>query len=468
MCACSPPPDAPSEAFRLRMWRNDHPDDDERTVRLCADVWPLARAALGAGDLAEADASAHAQFFQAMCRWRVHFATKTLGDDARAAVAVITCAARLVLLDVVNGDAARLAALDAALDSWRGSVRREELAGLCRFVPHASRAAWRDAAIAAAGAWFERRVEDAWPACLTECATHVLIRIGGGGQSPPDPPPAVTDTAPHVEGGVGGAAPQAPHAEEAFLRFAAEMDADCCLRCSGAFQLRGMAVPPPPAADVTDAEVSAARAWLRAKAANVGEALAERARELMFRASLPPWALRRMGPRKPSACFMEFTRNEKRAAVCALGIRAVSAEATTPPVDEHDMGLLLLACAGYLIAQNCNFEVNDRLVVLDNDPYLVRTRFMAHMRERVLAPPPLLIRTHDATYMLHRRREPGAYDTVHAYPTLARGVISWLRHVHDDRRGVLFLDRKIGAFVEDMLGRTTRASAAIELTTLNF
>jgi len=448
------------------MWRNDHPDDDERTVRLCADVWPLARAALESGDLAEADASKHASFFQAMCRWRVHFAAKTLGDDARAAVAVVTCAARLVLLDVVNGDAARLAALDAALDSWRGCVRREELASLRRFVPNESRAAWRDAAIVAAGAWFERRVEDAWPACLTECATHVLIRIGGGGLlRSPDPQPSATDTAPPAEGGMGG---EAPHAEEAFLRFAAEMDADCCLRCSGAFQLRALAVPPPSTAEVTDAEVSVARAWLRAKTVNVGESLAERARELMFRASLPPWALRRMAHRKPSACFMEFTRNEKRAAMCALGIRAVSAEATTPPIDEHDLGLLLLACSGYLIAQNCNFEINDKLVVLDNDPHLVRARFMAHMRERVLAPPPLLIRTYDATYMLHRRREPGAYDSVHAYPTLARGVIAWLRHVHDDRRGVLFLDRKIGAFVEDVLGRTTRASTAIELNTINF
>jgi hypothetical protein len=246
------------------------------------------------------------------------------------------------------------------------------------------------------------------------------------------------------------------------------MDADCCLRCSGAFQLRALVVPLPSVAEVTDADVDAARAWLRSKATNVGEALAERARELMFRASLPPWALRRMGARKPSACFMEFTRNEKRAMVCALGIRAVAADAATPPPNEHDLGLLLLACAGYLIAQNCNFEINDRLVVLDNDPYLVRSRFMAHMRERVLAPPPLLIRTHEATYMLHRRREPGAYDVVHAYPTLARGVIAWLRHVHDDRRGVLFLDRKIGAFVDDALGRTTLASTAIELNTLNF
>jgi hypothetical protein len=430
------------------MWRNDHPDDDERTVRLCADVWPLARAALEAGDLAEADASKHAQFFQALCRWRVHFATKSLGDDARAAAAVITCAARLVLLDVINGDAARLAALDAALDGWRGSVRREELAGLHRFVPHPSRAAWRDAAIVAAGSWFERRVEDSWPACLTECATHVIIRTRGS-------PTATAEDA------------DAPQAEEAFLRFAAELDADCCLRCSGAFQLRAMAVPPPAAADVTDAEVNAAREWLRSKAVNVGEALAERARELMFRASLPPWALRRVGARKPSACFMEFTRNEKRAAVCGLGIRAAAADAAKP-LDEHDMGLLLLACAGYLIAQNCNFEINDKLMVMDNDPQLVRARFMAHMRERVLAPPPLLIRAHDATYVLHRRREPGAYDAIHAYPTLVRGVIAWLRHVHDDRRGVLFLDRKIGAFVEDALGRTTRASAAIELTTLNF
>lgn len=450
------------------MWRSDHPEDDESTVRLCADVWPLARAAIEAGDLAEADASKHAQFFQAMCRWRVHFATKTLGDDARAAAAVITCAARLVLLDVINGDAARLAALDAALGGWRGSVRSEELAGLHRFVPHPSRAAWRDAAIVAAGSWFERRVEDAWPACLTECATHVLIRIGG--LRPPHPPPHGGPYPSPMAGGVGGEAPQGgetPHAEEAFLRFAAELDADCSLRCSGAFQLRAMAVPPPAAADVTDAEVNAARAWLCSKAVNVGEALAERARELMFRASLPPWALRRVGARKPSACFMEFTRNEKRASVCALGIRAAAADAAKP-LDEHDMGLILLACAGYLIAQNCNFEINDKLMVMDNDPQLVRARFMAHMRERVLAPPPLLIRTHDATYVLHRRREPGAYDAVHSYPTLARGVIAWLRHVHDDRRGVLFLDRKIGAFVEDALGRTTRASAAIELTTLDF
>jgi hypothetical protein len=441
----------------------DHPSEDEATVRLCADVWPLARAALEGGSLAaEADVREQALFFQALCRWRIHFSKLALGDDARAAVTVITSAARLVMMDVINGAEARREALDSALgDQWRGGVRTEEMAGLRRFVPHASRAEWRDAVIIAAGDWFRHRVEDAWPACFTECATHILMRGGGGLRSPPGGYGGRSE-APHSE-----APREAPHAEEAFLHFAAELDADCCLRCTGAVQLRALSVPPPPTAVVTDAEVGAARAWLLSKTVNVGEALAERSRELMFHASMPPWGLRRMAARKPSACFMEFTRNESRASTCALGIRGAAADAPAPP-DEHDLGLLLLACAGYLIKQSCNFEINDKLILMDNNPHLIRARFVAHMRERVLSPPPLLIRTYEATYVLHRRRAPGAYDAVHAYPSLARGVIAWLKHVHDERHGVLFLDRKIGAFVGDMLGRTARGSGSIQLESFRF
>ena len=455
------------------MWRTDHPTEDEPTVKLCADVWLTARQAIESGDLADADIPKLVEFFQAACRWRVHFASTQvpLSDDARAATCVITCAARLVLMDAVNGDEEKLESLRKAVADWRGSVRDEELHTLRRFAPSPSRAAWRDAAVKAAGTWFERHFEKAWPESWAQCAALMLVH-----RVPSEPNAGLP---------LNDATDSAAEADEAFLRFASEMDADCCLRCMGVLQLRNFATASSETSigtsyyvATTDDEVAAARAWLRAKTANAGESLLERARETMFRASLPPWGLRRVGARKPSACFMEFTRNEPRAHACAKGLRLCHVEpsdasdqtAKTGPVDidEHDLGLLLLACASYFIEQNCSFKIDDKLVVLDNDPRLLRARFLAHRGERVLAPPPLLLRTCEATYIAHRRREPGAYDAVHAHPTLARGVIAWLKHLHDVRGGVLFLDRKVGVFVDDMLGRRARQSGGITLETRGF
>jgi hypothetical protein len=458
------------------MWRSDHPTEDEPTVKLCADVWPTARQAIETGDLADADIPKLVEFFQASCRWRVHFASTQvpLSDDARAAASIITCAARLVLMDAVNGDEGKLGSLREALAHWRGSVRDEELYTLRRFAPSPSRTAWRDAAVKAAGTWFERHFEKAWPEAWAQCAALMLVHRVSSEASEHHQPVSPSD-----------APAESAEADEAFLRFASEMDADCCLRCMCVLQLRNFAVASSDKSQgasyyvaTTDEEVAAARAWLRSKTVNAGESLLERARETMFRASLPPWGVRRMGARKPSACFMEFTRNEDRARTCAKGLRLChvdpsetsdqTANTGSADIDEHDLGLLLLACASYFIEQNCAFRIDDKLVVLDNDPRLLRARFLAHRGERVLSPPPLLLRTCDATYIAHRRREPGAYDAVHAHPTLARGVIAWLKHLHDVRGGVLFLDRKVGGFVDDMLGRKTRQTGGITLETRGF
>ena len=308
--------DGAVEAFRKRMWRTDLPTDDAAAVTMCGDAWSDAKIALERADMPDAP-DAHASFFKAMCRWRTHFSAAKLGADARAAVFVVMSAARLVLMDAINGEAARVQALGAQLGSWRSGVREPELAGLNRFIPSASRDAWRERMIGAAGAWFCAPPETSWPSCWSECATLTLL-LGEQGDS--------------------------PQAEEVFLRFAGEMDADCALRAAGVSQLRSISFEP--VAPITDAELQTAREWLTSKASAAGESLGERARETMCRATLPPWALRRLGVRKASAAIGEFVRDDARIAQCALGLRGITQE-----MSEEDLGLLLAACVCYFAEQ---------------------------------------------------------------------------------------------------------------------
>ena len=415
-------------AFQLRINRTDLPTEDAAAAALCAAAWPDAKLALERADLGD-DPAAHSEFFQGLCRWRSHWARIAMGPDARAAAFVLTCAARLVMMDAMNGDDKRIEALDAALGTWRSGARAAELAGLRRFARPESKAAWRERLVAVASGWFAKTTEAAWPSCWSECTALLLLSHG----------------------------PAQEAADEAFLRLAAEFDADCCLRDQATSQLGEKSVDP--AEPVTDELLASARAWLRLKASQAGESLGERCRETMFRASLAPWALRRLGQRKASAAFGEFTRDEARGPVCARGLR----NATDETLSEEDTGLLLLACVAYHVEQACSFRLEGRLALTDNQPFEVMERMRSHLTERVFGPPPLLVRAHDASYVVHRRREPGAHDRIERYPTLARAVVAWVRHVHDVRKGVLFLDRKIGTFAPAMLGRAERADPSIRL-----
>jgi hypothetical protein len=106
--------------------------------------------------------------------------------------------------------------------------------------------------------------------------------------------------------------------------------------------------------------------------------------------------------------------------------------------------------------------------VFDNDPALLRDRFLGHRADRVLGPPPLLLRTHDGTYLAHRRREPGAHTLIERHASLARAVVAWVRYVHDVRADVLFLDRRMGTFADALLGRVEQSDNTIRLSSRDF
>lgn len=420
-----------ARAFQLRINRTDLPTDDAPVAALCASVWPEAKTALERADLGE-DPQAHRVFFEGLCRWRTHFARQKLSADARAAAFVVTCAARLVLMDAMNGDDARVDALEAALGTWRSGARAAELGGLRRFSRPESKAAWREKMVLIASRWLNSSSESIWASCWAECTALLLLHDGSAQEA----------------------------ADEGFLRMAAEWDADCCLRTVIAAQLRDKSVEP--SEPVTDELLAAARAWLQAKAAQAGESLGERCRETMFRASLGPWALRRLGQRKASAAFGEFTRDEARGPACARGLRGVGDAELT----EEDLGLLLMGSVAYFAEQACSFRLEGRLMMMDNEPAALLARIHSHQGERVLGPPPLLLRTHDGSYVAHRTREPGAHDRIERYPSLARAVVGWVRHVHEARNDVLFLDRKLGTFAPALLGRAEAVDPTIRLETV--
>ena len=419
-----------ARAFQLRINRTDLPTEDAPVAVLCAAVWPEAKLALERADLAD-DPQAHSEFFEGLCRWRTHFARQKLSTDARSAAFVVTCAARLVLMDAMNGDDVRVDALEAALGTWRSGARAAELGGLRRFSRPESKAEWREKMVVIASRWLTSSSESIWASCWAECTALILLHDGS-----------------------------AQEADEGFLRMAAEWDADCCMRMVIASQLRDKSVEP--SEPVTDELLVAARAWMQAKASQAGESLGERCRETMFRASLAPWAIRRLGQRKARAAFGEFTRDETRGPACARGLRgAGDAELT-----EEDLGLLLMGCVAYFAEQACSFRLEGRLMMMDNEPAAFLTRIHSHQNERVLGPPPLLLRTHEGSYVAHRTREPGAHDRIERYPSLARAVIAWVRHVHETRNDVLFLDRKLGTFAPALLGRAEAVDHTIRLETV--
>ena len=155
-------------------------------------------------------------------------------------------------------------------------------------------------------------------------------------------------------------------------------------------------------------------------------------------------------------------RDDSRGTACAKGIRS----APDAELGEEDLGLLLASSVGYHVEQSCSFKLEGRLMLMDNEPGLLLSRLNTHRSERVLGPPPLLLRTHEASYIVHRRREPGAHERVDCYPGLARAVVAWVRHMVDKRGGVLFLDRKIGSFAPVFLGRVAPTDATIQLGTV--
>lgn len=115
--------DSAARAFQLLINRSDLPTEDAPVAALCALTWPAAKLALERADLGD-DPQAHSEFFQGMCRWRTHFARTKMGADARAAAFVVTCAARLVMMDAVNGEDQRIDELERALGEWRGEWHR--------------------------------------------------------------------------------------------------------------------------------------------------------------------------------------------------------------------------------------------------------------------------------------------------------------------------------------------------------
>jgi hypothetical protein len=224
-----------ASAFLVRINRTDLPSEDEAAATLCASIWPSARAALEQADLGD-DPGAQAVFMQGLCRWRTHFSRLLQGADARAAVFVITCAARLVLMDTINGEQQRISALAAALGEWKSGARAAELAGLLQFRRPAAAADWRERAVRVLGHWFTSTLDAEWPSCWAECTTLLLLREGQT---------------------------QLVDADEGFLRAAAEWDADCCLRMYAASQLRTLSQEP--LRLVGDDELKTARDWLISK-----------------------------------------------------------------------------------------------------------------------------------------------------------------------------------------------------------
>jgi hypothetical protein len=128
--------------------------------------------------------------------------------------------------------------------------------------------------------------------------------------------------------------------------------------------------------------------------------------------------------------------------------------------------MLLVSTVAYFVEQACSFKLEGRLVLTDNEPAQMLSRFAVHRSERVLRPPPLVLRTYDGTYLVHRRREPGAFERIERHTSLARAIVSWVRHVHEERGGTLFLNRKLGTFAPAFLGQEEAASGSILLSTV--
>jgi hypothetical protein len=417
-------------------------------VQECVDAWPLAHGLLVRRP-EQSCAEACVLFFQAFCRWRLRATRSELSREARECGFILTCAARLVLMDALFDVLAadELATFRDCLEDWRHPLKLVELASFVGFTPPKTQAEVEAEVETRAQRWCSQALGGG---CSARCQLWSRCSM------------ALTFSA-ETQGG------REVRVNAELLKTLAFYDEQCVARAELRFLLASVQQPALP---VESATVDSSARWATKNTANVGDELYARGKECRL---LPatPYALS-MAQRQQTDAAALPTNYLKILADClptvaveaqqsaADGFSTLSA-ADVPHADLHK-SLCFLNLFDYCMQQLYDIRFMQLFFTHDVAAGVALKRTQSYRKDNIVNPAPLLVLSLDQWWLVYRSRLPGTIERTECYASCCEALCAWLAFVRDVRRSVLFLGKDIGGFICEVCDNSPLADARDAVT----
>lgn len=445
-----------SLAAKLNLGGN--PASDADFIGECSAAWAVAHQLLIARQADDSSPDACVQLFKALCHWRLRAAQKrhTLSAEARECGFVITCAARLVLMDTLFDtlDAGQLATFHAALQDWQHVLKDAEAARVVSFTPPQDAAEVERELDARALRWSVEPMDAGCaPRCQfwSRCAMALIFSRKGRDV------PQQEDSSHEVA------------VETTLLKALSFYDHQCVQRDEVRHLLTAQRQP---AAAVSDAVLESADRWAKLNTSNVGDELYALGKECRLLLSVTPYALVMSQQRsdkvptnyaKVMADWTPAAAIEAHAQV-ATGF-GILRDDDAPHEDPHK-SVCFLNLFDYCMQQLYDVHFAKLFFVHDVVPGAVLSRVDAYVKDNIVNPAPLLVLSLHCWWLVYRTRMPGAVAKTECYASCREAVCAWLAFVRDNRRGVLFLGKPVDGLIAEVCANTAQdAGRAFTLPT---
>jgi hypothetical protein len=412
--------------------RSDLVTEPEKLLRRCAASWTALHAALvacGAGEPPWAPADVRI-LFEGLCRWRGVRARGTIpSEEARRCHTLVVAALRLLLLDRFQ-ELPREAkiALKTELAGWRSPLGAAELARLREFVP-LGREETAAALEEAGSAWWATRP----PAALAAQSAFAALFVRDVDDDSRALPELLLECMERLEG------------------FEVEREA-----LEDALEHR---------ASPGQGEGARVAAWAASKAEVPFSDDARAAFvETLVRTRLNPVHAFSEGKERPSVALarVQPQRAVEVAAACARGVRLLGDHGAAAAAPPEDVDTLTVAVLDYYMDQRHGVAWASNYHAHHFAPGAALSRCARYLADRMVDPPPLVVRCLDAWYVAERSPRPGSFSRVLRFPRAAPALEHWLLWVRTQRRSTV----AAGRTVERLLGEILDQVPAVEAVSL--
>ena len=395
-------------------WKSP-PQEPVAFARLCRQAWADVRDALvsvGAESAPAKNDTITRSLFHALCVWRVHRALKLpASDSARLESAfVIQCGLRMLVLDRIqkHGKPESLHLIDS-------DVAHEEDEDICLFTP-VTRAEALRLTIEGGDEFFDKRQAASTVARVAFC---VLF----------------TDT------GENGLPTELIRAAERLDRWDA---ARTCFQCMVRKHARAAQESPHADADLA-ARVTA---WARARSEGnfSDDAIAAFTERIIADRLNPAFA---------------FTDTERASAVLARSRprrATVEVDAAAPGVRflhagacaKETVDTLTCALFDYAMQQTHGVEWARTFTQMHHRPLGATAKLKRYLEDRMMSPPPMVLRCTDGWYVAERTPRPGALESVWKHENAASALAHWCALVMDKRQGTVSLGKDCSRIIQEI------------------
>lgn len=373
-------------------------------------------------------------FFQSLCRWRVRAArSQVLTPAARECGFIITCAVRLITIDLVTSlDQTNRDAFVETVENWNAAsmqkIKNHELLGLQSFDTLPKDVFMKN---------LENNLID-WSSKLLDAEPDFWAKCSYV---------SLCDTKKEI------------NLDESCLKTLAFYDWQCCRRLELIGMLETLSIAPAPAfgspAEEDKLQESVCR-WVVKNTLNISDELYGLGKECLLLLSLSPYALTKQTETNHSYlkllanwCSPWATQALERAAGGFLIMNDPSVDPTDPR-----LSFCFLNLFNYFLQQL--FDIDFIKLFLVHDVHVVQAiEKLGQFRiEQIRNPAPFLVFANKQWWLVFRSPEPGGFERAELFETAQAALIKWLLFVKTKRRGVLFVGKNISTFIEEVLFNT--------------